>query len=114
MERVEPEGASGKFKSALFDRKKIVREDHMAETKTTHRKWIESQGIPILSEFSVPNLNEVKVGRWEKKGAFGAFILLEGVEEKETTYEKGSLGSRFSIDLLCGAGVKGPSGSPLL
>jgi mannose-6-phosphate isomerase-like protein (cupin superfamily) len=81
MERVEPEGASGKFKSALFDRKKIVREDHMAETKTTHRNWIESQGIPILSEFSVPSLKDVKVGPWEKKGALGAFILLEGVED---------------------------------
>lgn len=53
----------------------------MAEILTTHEKWIQSQGIPILSEFSISSLKDVKVGPWERQGAFGAYIVLEGVED---------------------------------
>ena len=51
------------------------------ESSTTHRKWIESQGIPILSEFSVPNLHTVKVALWQRLGAYGAYVVLEAVED---------------------------------
>jgi mannose-6-phosphate isomerase-like protein (cupin superfamily) len=56
------------------------------ENATAHRKWIESQGIPILSEFSVPNLKEVTVGFWERLGAYGAYVVLNAVEDINDAY----------------------------
>jgi len=61
-------------------------EKDKSKNLTTHRKWIEGQGIPILSEFSVPNLKEVKVGSWERLGAYGAFIVLDAVEDINDAY----------------------------
>ena len=53
---------------------------------TTYRKWIESQGIPILNEFSIPNLNEVEVGLWKRLGCYGAYIVLAGSEGLNDAY----------------------------
>ncbi len=53
---------------------------------TSHRKWIESQEIPILSEFSIPNLNKVEVGKWERLSAKGAYIVLDAVEDINDAY----------------------------
>jgi hypothetical protein len=46
------------------------------EDVTTHQKWIETQGIPVHSEFSIQNLNEVEVGNWERLGAPGCLYCV--------------------------------------
>ena len=56
------------------------------EGVTAHRKWIESQGIPIKSEFSVPNLKEVEVKYWKRLDAYGTYIVLEAVEDMLDAY----------------------------
>ncbi len=53
---------------------------------TTYQKWIESQGIPILHEFSIPNLKEVEVGFWKRLGGDGAYIVLAGAEGLNDAY----------------------------
>ena len=56
------------------------------ERSTTYQKWVESQGIPIVSEFSISNLNEVEVSPWERLGARGAMIVLQGAEDVNNAY----------------------------
>jgi mannose-6-phosphate isomerase-like protein (cupin superfamily) len=58
-----------------------MKEEDKFEALTTHRRWIESQGIPILSEFSVPNLNEIKVGPWERLGVNGAYVIFNAIDD---------------------------------
>lgn len=53
---------------------------------TAHQNWIESQGIPILNGFSIPNLKEVRLGSWERLDAAGAYIILEGAEGLNDAY----------------------------
>ncbi len=53
----------------------------IVEDITTHQSYVESQGIPIIRDFSIPNLKDVPVGPWERMGAAGAFVILEGTEE---------------------------------
>lgn len=61
-------------------------ENHSGVKMTTYWKWIESQKIPILSEFNIPSLKEVEVGFWERLGAYGAFIKLSGAEDLNDAY----------------------------
>ena len=56
------------------------------ERPTTYQQWAESQGIPIVSEFSISNLNEVEVSPWERLGARGAMIVLQGAEDANNAY----------------------------
>ncbi len=58
-----------------------MKEEDTFENLTTHRKWIESQGIPILTEASVPNLSEVPVAPWERLGAYGAYIVFDAIDD---------------------------------
>lgn len=53
---------------------------------TTYQKWIGSQGIPIVNEFSIPNLKEVAVGPWKRLGCSGAYIVLAGSEGLNDAY----------------------------
>ncbi len=56
------------------------------EDLTTYQKWTESQGIPIHSESSIPNLKEVEVGDWKRLGARGAFIIFSAVADTNSAY----------------------------
>lgn len=53
---------------------------------STHEKWIAAQNIPIIRDFALPNLKEVKLGPWERLGCFGAYIILDGCEESNDAY----------------------------
>ncbi len=53
---------------------------------TTYGKWVEDQGIPVVSEFSIPNLKELDVGFWERLGAHGAMLVLQGAEDVSNAY----------------------------
>ena len=61
---------------------------NVADAKSTHEKWMEMQGIPIIEDFSIPSLKEVEVGEWDRlgSGAKGAYILLDGAEDSNDAY----------------------------
>ena len=58
----------------------------IVEDITTHQSYIESQGIPIIRDFSIPNLKDIEVKPWERMGVSGAFVVLEGTEEVNDAY----------------------------
>ncbi len=63
-----------------------MKEQSNFENSTTHQQWMESQGIPIYTEFSVPNLQEVTVTPWERLGASGAYIIFDGADGLNDAY----------------------------
>ena len=53
---------------------------------TTYEQWVAGQGIPVISEFSIPNLKELAVGDWQRLGARGTMIALQGAEDVSNAY----------------------------
>ena len=49
--------------------------------KTYYEEWLNQQGAPIVRGFSLPSLNEVETGKWERHGVNGAIIKLDGAED---------------------------------
>ncbi len=45
---------------------------------STYEKFLESEKIPVIKGFHIDNLNTVPVEPWERKGAFGTYIYLDG------------------------------------
>ncbi len=56
------------------------------EKLTTYEQWVKAQAIPVVSEFSISNLKEVEVRPWERLGAYGAMIVLQGAEDVNNAY----------------------------
>lgn len=48
--------------------------------KTPHQKWMESEGLPIVRGLSVANLRTIPVVPWDRIGARGTFVKLDGSE----------------------------------
>ena len=63
-----------------------MKEEDKAERRTAHRRWIEGQGIPFVTDFSVPNLREVRVAPWERLGASGTYVLFDAVDDMLDAY----------------------------
>ncbi len=47
---------------------------------TPFEKWALAEGVPIVRGYHIPDLYEVKVEPWGRKGGLGAIIILEGGE----------------------------------
>jgi oxalate decarboxylase/phosphoglucose isomerase-like protein (cupin superfamily) len=58
----------------------------LVDGKSAYERWIEEQGVPILRTFFLQDLNEVPLGRWERKGGKGAIINLEGTGDTDDAY----------------------------
>ena len=58
----------------------------LADGKSSYERWAEEQGVPIVKTFFLPNLNEVVLGAWERKGGKGAIINLEGTGDTDDAY----------------------------
>jgi len=54
--------------------------------KTSYEKWLESEGIPVVKAFFIEDVRTVKLGRWERKGGFGAFLQMEGAGQVNNCY----------------------------
>lgn len=52
----------------------------------TYEEWVEQQGIPVIEGYSVPDLMEVPLEPWERKGGRGAFVRLAGAEGVNDAY----------------------------
>src|SRR6266542_290033 len=50
----------------------------IAEKKSSYRKWIETEGIPLIEGFFIEDLTTMALYPWERKGGLGARIWQEG------------------------------------
>ena len=46
----------------------------MTDTYSPYRKWVQSEGIPIMSGSYVPDVRTVEVGDWKRRGGKGAYL----------------------------------------
>ena len=51
-----------------------------------YERWMEEQGIPIIRGIGVRDTREVRLGRWARRGARGAFLYLDGLEGLKGMY----------------------------
>ena len=49
----------------------------IAENKSSYRKWIEAEGIPLVEGFFIEDIKKVPLQPWERKGGLAARICLE-------------------------------------
>lgn len=47
-------------------------------TKTTYEKWLEEEGIDVITGYFVKDVRKLPLKPWTRKGGLGAFINLEG------------------------------------
>jgi len=52
----------------------------------TYRKWLEKEGIPVITSHSVPDVTKVSLEPWPRKGGRGAYINLVGCERITDCY----------------------------
>jgi quercetin dioxygenase-like cupin family protein len=53
---------------------------------TTYEQWLESEQIPVVRGFHVPDLNAIEVAPWPRKGVLGARIALDGTAQTNDAY----------------------------
>jgi len=58
----------------------------IAEKKSSYRKWIETEGIPLIEGFFIEDLTTMSLYPWDRKGGLGARICLEGTGETNDSY----------------------------
>src|SRR5438132_1371717 len=54
--------------------------------KTPYRQWIESEKIPIYTGMHISDVRALSLGPWERLGAHGAHVVLEGAEGTDGAY----------------------------
>jgi len=54
--------------------------------KSFYQRWLDSEGIPVLRDFTVPDVRTVPLSRWERKGGSGVYLNLVGTEEVDDAY----------------------------
>ncbi len=45
-----------------------------------YEQWLAEEGVPLVRDYSVPDVRRLKLGPWKRKGGMGAFINLQGLE----------------------------------
>ena len=58
----------------------------MPKKKSSYRKWIETEGIPLIEGFFIEDLTTMALYPWDRKGGLGARICLEGTGETNDSY----------------------------
>ncbi len=56
------------------------------ERINTYEQWLEQEGIPVVRDYSVPDLMAVPLKPWARKGGLGAFINLIGPQGASDAY----------------------------
>jgi quercetin dioxygenase-like cupin family protein len=54
--------------------------------KTPYEQWIETEGVPVHTGFSVADVRAAELKPWKRLGAKGAIINLEGAEATDGAY----------------------------
>lgn len=52
----------------------------------TYEQWVEQEGLDVVRGYHIPDLLEVPLRPWKRKGGAGAFILLTGAENVNDGY----------------------------
>ena len=50
-------------------------------TQTTYEKWLESEGIDVVTGYFVQDVRKLRLKPWDRKGGRGVFINLEGINK---------------------------------
>ena len=58
----------------------------IAEKKSSYRKWVEKEGIPLIEGFFIEDLKTLDLQPWDGKGGMGVRICLEGTGETNDAY----------------------------
>ena len=63
---------------------RVAQEDRLPQEwqKSAYERWLESEGIPVLSGYDVQDLARIEVSPWARMAARGAYIRLAGTEDK--------------------------------
>jgi mannose-6-phosphate isomerase-like protein (cupin superfamily) len=56
------------------------------EGPTTYDRWVAGQGIPLVTGLYVESLSDVTVGDWDRRGARGAIVRLDGCEDRNDAH----------------------------
>jgi len=54
--------------------------------KTPYEQWMEREGVPIYTGYHIPDVRALEVKPWNRMGARGALINLEGAEATDGAY----------------------------
>jgi oxalate decarboxylase/phosphoglucose isomerase-like protein (cupin superfamily) len=58
----------------------------IAEKKSSYRKWIETEGVPLVEGFFMEDINEVPLKHWARLNAPAVRVCLEGTGETNDAY----------------------------
>jgi hypothetical protein len=58
----------------------------ITEKGSSYKKWIASEGIPIIEGFFIKDIREVPLEPWKRTGGLAARICLEGTGETKDAY----------------------------
>lgn len=50
------------------------------ERVDAYEQWLKAEGLPVIRDFYVPDVMEVELKPWKRKGCMGAFLNLVGAE----------------------------------
>lgn len=55
-------------------------------TKTSYERWLETEGIEVITGYHVEDVNKLPLKPWSRKGGLGVFINLEGGGQTNDAY----------------------------
>ncbi|HWO43223.1 MAG TPA: hypothetical protein VNO43_15580, partial [Candidatus Eisenbacteria bacterium] len=50
--------------------------------KTAFEQWVEHEGVPMIRNFIVPDLNAIRVEPWDRMGAAGSWVVLGAPQDQ--------------------------------
>ncbi len=59
---------------------------HINRPKSPYRQRLDQEGLPVHTGFFIEDLRTLDVKPWPRMGALGAYVLLEGSEERDDAY----------------------------
>lgn len=63
-----------------------ISSESVVGTGGTYRKWVESEGIPLVESFFVDDIAKVPLEPWKRTGGLGVRLCLEGTGETNDAY----------------------------
>lgn len=63
-----------------------VSEPEEKQPSSFYRRWLESEGIPVIRDFTVPDVRTVSLSPWKRKGGLGVYLNLVGTDEVDDAY----------------------------
>jgi len=58
----------------------------LLDGKSAYERWLDEQEVPVVKGHYIPDLTEMTLGSWERKGGKGVIINLEGTGDTDDAY----------------------------